>query len=343
MNLRWFFPGWNGDLRVESAGDDAATLSIVSPTPAEVELVNAFGPVAVERGWLPAWTDIALGSGDCKLSLAAPAKDVGILAMTLKHPKNPAVLTVVQLPTGTQVALEREDVAPALEAIAAGEVTGDPAAKDTKTRGHKKTPPKGADAPSEAAKAADRPPVVAATVKRPTPCCPACRPGAVAPASEVLLSFLTPEQHARWASERALHVQGGLTGHTYRIAHRHSPLGIEQGRVCVDLTSRLVMHFHDTTVPPEEEVLAAMLILQHREDWLRNEATIFGASRNAAPVYRNPFGDALDGVQDAGFAAGVGLVARRALGLPMHADDYFMLGGYASEVKSMLDQAFPRL
>ena len=34
-----------------------------------------------------------------------------------------------------------------------------------------------------------------------------------------------------------------------------------------------MLHFHDNSVPPEEEVLAAKLILEHREPWLRNEAT----------------------------------------------------------------------
>ena len=45
-------------------------------------------------------------------------------------------------------------------------------------------------------------------------------------------------------------------------------------KICYDIDDRCVLHFHDWTVPPEEEVLATKLILEHREAWLRNEATV---------------------------------------------------------------------
>jgi hypothetical protein len=55
-------------------------------------------------------------------------------------------------------------------------------------------------------------------------------------------------------------------------------------------------------VPPEEEVLSAMLILQHREHWLRNEATCFGGRA----YYKNPFGGGSDGVADSMMTSDIG-------------------------------------
>lgn len=83
------------------------------------------------------------------------------------------------------------------------------------------------------------------------------------------------------------------------------------GRVCFDLDDGEVVHFHDRTVPPEEEILAAKLVLENREPWLRNEATIFGVKERLR--FKNPFGDAADGIWDADFTAKTGRIARALL------------------------------
>lgn len=162
-----------------------------------------------------------------------------------------------------------------------------------------------------AAKAVAEDAKAAASVARPTLSCPRCAPGAVEPASEVLLSFLTPREHEDWAAHRAIIVHGGCSGHRYLVAHRHSDAAQQIGRICYDLDDSLVMHFHDTTVPPEEEVLAAELILKYREPWLRNEATVLWYMRDrwvdlGYMRYKNPFGDASDGAWDASLAKGLG-------------------------------------
>jgi len=145
-------------------------------------------------------------------------------------------------------------------------------------------------------------PKAAVTVRRPTPCCPQCTVGAVEPASEVLLAFLDEQQHKDWAERRAIVVRGGLTGHRYLLAHRSTELAARIGRICFDMEDGLVIHFHDRSVPPEEEVLAAKLILEHREPWLRNEATTFGGHK----VFKNPFGNGGDGVWDATLTRSIG-------------------------------------
>jgi hypothetical protein len=136
----------------------------------------------------------------------------------------------------------------------------------------------------------------AATVKRATPSCPDCYVDACAPATEVLLDFLTPEQHEDWARERAIVVEGGITGNRYLLSHRHGPRAAHHTRICYDLDDDRVVHFHDNRVPPEEEVLGAKLVLEHAEPWLRNEATMLGGG---SCVFKNPFGDGGDGVWDA--------------------------------------------
>jgi hypothetical protein len=106
--------------------------------------------------------------------------------------------------------------------------------------------------------------------------------------------------------------KGGITGHRYLLAHRHTPTAIKIGKICYDLDSENPLHFHDWTVPPEEEVLAAKLILEHREPWLRNEATFFGGYFSAGfKRFKNPFGDGGDGVPDSSFTSQFG---RRILG-----------------------------
>jgi hypothetical protein len=88
----------------------------------------------------------------------------------------------------------------------------------------------------------------------------------------------------------------------YRIAHRNSPIAVAQKRIAWDMTNDHVMHFHDWSVPPEEEVLASKLILEHAEPWLRNEATTFYGNY----YYKNPFGGFDDGVADAGLTQAIG-------------------------------------
>lgn len=143
----------------------------------------------------------------------------------------------------------------------------------------------------------------AVSTKRATPCCPQCLPGAIGPATEVLLTFLDEQQHRDWARHRVIEVIGGTTGHRYLLSHRHGKHGRRWGRIAWDADDRDVLHFHDSSVPPEEEVLGAMLVLEHRENWLRNEATCLGMFTD---VLKNPFGGLADGIESTAFTTTVG-------------------------------------
>lgn len=291
-NLRWFFPSWNGDHRLipDAKNPEHTVLTVLEPTADEARLLDKLGAAMVENEWVKEWKLVAkarsgfFGSKKkVSIPIAAPLEKVGPLFVWAFKP-GPAVLTAVKYEDGKVVTCS--EGLPELMQLSAKIAADEKAAQEAPPGDPKKDEPK---------------PAAAATVKRHTPSCPDCIPGAIEPASEVLLSFLTDDEHETWARERAIYVEGGLTGAMYRIAHRHSRHAQEQTRICMDLDGGIVVHFHDTTVPPEEEVLAAKLILEHREPWLRNEATMLGAwgGARSGPVFKNPFGDGMDGVADA--------------------------------------------
>ena len=275
--MKLYVPSWNGDLRLEDDGKAKTKLVVHDPTPHEQKIVGEF----LRKAWAKKWVsdrdrDVSFGQGRSEVAICAPLSKASKILIRLTRPKK-QTLTAVSFSDGKLSVVEGADEA-AIEKIA--------------------------DVVEEAAATEDpEKPAKAASVRRPTPCCPDCEVGAVAPASEVLLSFLSEEEHETWARERAIVVTGGLTGHRYVLAHRQSVLAAYNTRMCFDLDDGQVLHFHDNSVPPEEEVLAAKLILEHREPWLRNEATLLGGG---SMKFKNPFGDYFDGTESAELAREIG-------------------------------------
>jgi hypothetical protein len=271
----WYVPTWHGDVRIEPAADDpkhACTMSVFHPTPEERDSLSTISKLLVERKWLD--KEVPPEATDERIRIEAPIEEVGpLLAAALRQ--GPGVLSALHLRNGRVEVVEHNPIVQATEA-------------DLK-------------------KLAKKPAKAAATVRRPTPCCPDCYVDAVKPATQSLLAFLTPEQHKTWAAERYVVCRGGLTGHRYILAHRSSEIAAKNERICWDVEDKDILHFHDQSVPPEEEVLASMLILQHREPWLRNEATCLGVRFQR--VFKNPFGDHLDGVMDASLTKAMGAIA----------------------------------
>lgn len=285
--MKVYLPSWNGDMRLVGAADkDASVLILEKPTPQERILVGEFLRVALKKGWwkgaLPAKGEPYQGDS-MEIPVTAPIAKASKALVLIARPKD-RTLTAVKFSGGKMEVIEGAD-SRSLDAI-----------EETIERAKK-----GETKKDEAA---------AASVKRPTPCCPECVPGAIGPASEVLLAFLTSAQHEQWARERAIFVNGHLSGHRYVIAHRHSETARKVGRICFDTDDGGVVHFHDWSVPPEEEVLAAKLIMEHAEPWLRNEATCLGGA-DWTDVYKNPFGNGMDGTESAAFARGIGEGLRR--------------------------------
>jgi len=273
---RWYFPSWNGDIRIEEHPEDPkkkTLLTVISPTAAEIKKLGEIDMLVRKRGWRdrdkPMVGSFSVNWPErAEFMLDAPVSRIGkVLLKKVKGGKQ--TLTAVVFEDGTQEVADGDG-----EAVAA--------LVDTEAEG--KEPEK------------------AVSVKRPTPCCPTCfTEDPITAADEVLKEFLTPSEWETWVSDLAVYAYGGMSGHLYRIAHRQSPEAARQRKICLDLTNGEVLHFHDWSVPPAEEVLASKLILEHREDWLRNEATL--ASR---PCYKNPFGDGSDGIPDSRVTANVG-------------------------------------
>jgi len=306
----WYFPSFHGDLRLEPDPKNPrqTRLSIVEPTAHEQRVLAALETVFRSKGWWqgedPLYSPPKGGWLRRRqtmqvVTVAAPLAEIGpVVARHVKPGRS--TLTAIHFEGGKVLAIDgvESELTDAVHAamaddgpitLPAGEVPAPPAEPS-------ELPP---------APPSRETPDVAATVQRPTPCCPRCIPGAVAPASEVLLSFLTEEQHASWASDRCLIAIGGFTGVRYLLAHRHTPRAQRIGRVCFSLDDDAVVHFHQTEVPPEEEILSALLILQLREHWLRNEATLF-TPHPAIGRFKNPFGGWNDGVWDANTMARMG-------------------------------------
>jgi hypothetical protein len=312
--MKWYMPSWHGDLRLEPADSPLQTrLAVERPTAEERRVVDEIGKACVERGWLKEWKEgwhfgvEASESKRCEFVIGAPVSDLGTLVSGLFKP-GPAVLTAIRFEGGKIITTSGGPLELG-QALAGKDPAAEPmkepvAAKDEAKAGS------GDAVQGEVVTGKDdgkkKPkPEVAATVRRPTPCCPQCLRGAVGPATEVLLSFLDREQHTSWRDDRTLVVRGGITGNRYLLAHRDSATAARIGRICFDLDEQCIVHFHDLTVPAEEEVLAGMLILQHREPWLRNEATMFDAPSDVLR-FKNPFGDIHDGAFDARFMRTIG-------------------------------------
>ena len=279
----WFFPAWSGDFRL-TPGDNEGTskLLVMAPTLHEMQLLASFMAVARKKKWTKERLSKNAVIDTRTIVLDAPLTTVGPALVKITKPVD-RTLTAVSFRNGQLEVAETG----ALETIIT-KAEGDPEAK-------------------------------AVSVVRPTPCCPACIPGSVEPASDVLLSFLSEQEHADWAKHRAIMVTGGRSGHRYLLAHRHSRTAVLNKKICYDIDDHGVLHFHDWSVPPEEEVLAAKLILEHREAWLRNEATVLQQDSKGAwhdlgiMHYKNPFGDASDGRADAALTATIGTVLAAAL------------------------------
>jgi hypothetical protein len=267
--VKLYVPSWNGDFRLEDDGKNGTRLVLHQPTPLERKIVGIFLHEAGKKKWTAERPEEPYqGKEDEVPQIAAPLAKTSKLLIKLTRPKR-QTLTAVAFSDGKLSVIEGADDK-ALTEIE--KVVGQAAASENKDK-----------------------PAKAASVRRHTPCCPKCVVGSVAPASEVLLEFLNPEEHESWARQRAIVVTGGLTGHRYVLAHRRSPIAATAGKMCFDIDDGDILHFHDNSVPPEEEVLAAKLILEHREDWLRNEATTFGSRFRFR--FKNPFGDLGDGME----------------------------------------------
>jgi len=280
--MRWYIPSWHGDFRFEpDAANPAVTiLTVHKPTTGELDVLRAFEAKARKKGWYASDKPLVPADGGDAVHtvhLAGPIRKIAP-ALVKKYRPGKAVLTAIVSKDGAVSVVDGGGDEHALE-LAVTRV---------------------------------QEPEKVVTVKRPTPCCPTCVAKPYSPADEVLREFLDPQQLADWDRHHAIVVRGGLTGFPYLLAHRDTPLAERIGKVCYCLHTGCVVHWHASDLPAEEEVLAGKLILEHREPWLRNQATMLSyraRGHAAAMVFSNPFGDGGDGVESAALTRAVPFLA----------------------------------
>lgn len=272
--MRWFFPSFYGDFRLEQTDKKRSVLIVEKATLAEKKILKDFLKKAHGKDWCETVPDLTLG--EIRLELSTDVATSGKMLLKFAKPKK-ATLTAVKSVGGAIEVVEGTNESAITQVMKAETVA-------------------------------------AASVSRPTLCCPTCEVGDTnLRASEVLQSFMTPEQHERWAAKRQLVAVGNLTGHRYLVSHRNTKQAAKQTKICLDLDDNQVLHFHDSSVPPEEEVLATKLILEHKEHWLRNEASLTG---RRVLMFKNPFGGVTDGVDSAQAVSLLGAVAQELMGVP---------------------------
>ena len=327
--MRWYIPTWNGDIRFESAPSDPdrTLVTIIQPTPGEIEKLRKLTTAFKEKEWVT--RSLWSSSGSLREQVVyvdAPILDVAPFLVGSYKPGK-AVLTALKYTDGTVEAVEQkpgfwsaikemvkgtpsrvvakketdEDVLQVMADHTKDEAMRAEAARK-KAKGEGNGSPHREPAAAEPKKEPEKPkPEAAATVRRHTVCCPQCIAGDLTPAGQVLYAFLSDDEKRQWGKDHSIIVYGGITGHPYLLSHRHGRWAIKHTKICHDLANNATLHFHDNSVPPEEEVLAAKLILEHREHWLRVPGTGCGH-----PVLDSPFGDGGDGMMSTSFAYQLG-------------------------------------
>lgn len=284
--MQWYVPSWNGDIRFESDGDDKTVIKVIEPTADEIRRLDTMTQLFKEKGWVS--TQLWKPNGDPKEQVTEVK--TGILNVADQVIKNyapgKATLTAIVFSDGSIETVESDknllvNLEDSLGITAEREEAERKAKEEEEEEAARKK--------KEAEKAV--------SVKRHTVCCPRCISGPLTAAGEVLRAFLTDEEWKEYSeNDHSLIVTGGLSHHKYIVSHRHAKWARHHHKICHDLTNGHTLHFHDWTVPPEEELLAAILILRYREHWLRT-----AGSGSGAPSYSSGFGDGMDGTRSTSF------------------------------------------
>jgi hypothetical protein len=324
--MRWYVPSHGGDHRLEPdtdwRGKARSVLIVHDPTPGEIGHLRRFLHEAATRGWIGAKANVVL-VGESRIVVKATVAEAGPVLAGVALGDKPGQLTIVKWSDGSYTA----DVDPAVAATPPAEPSV-PLPPEAAAAAAASAAAASAQEAREAAARAE----AAATVRRPTHCCPWAQPGdpREARADEVLLTFCTGDQRAQWERDGSVDVQGGTTGFFYRIFHRHHPeTRGNSGFIVRDLASGEPLHAWDWRVPPPEEVLACKVILEHKEPWMRHNSSMLGTRGNVGgtgvvgyfkpklwqdhhrtATFHNPLGnDDLDGTDSAQLLAGLGLQA----------------------------------
>ena len=204
---QWFFPSWNGDVRIESDSKNAdkTVITMIDPTADEKRVLVSLADLFREKGWMNGRKTIWIPRGKKdkqSITLNTSMLNIGLYMIGYLKP-GIATLTAVKLKDGkvkAKASGEKGFITWLNNLFGKGQEIGAVADfADILEQKEKDGFPE-PDKPAKVEKAA--------TVKRPTPSCPACIPGSIEPANEVLQGFLDEEQHEQWAKDRSIIVTG---------------------------------------------------------------------------------------------------------------------------------------
>lgn len=256
--MTWYIPSSTGDFRLTRDGAEACNLQVVNPTRSELEALGRFLRVARSREWVGDAAGID-PVGTTNLTIGAPLFKAAPFLAKIKRGCEPS-LTLLRSTDGKIVA-DYDDVTPECVSALLDE-HGEPIACAPDDDEVPEPEPEDDEInPDDIKPQVD----AAATVQAPRRGCPTPEMIAHVRSNEVLHAFSTPRQWSDWMREGWMLVRGGVTGLTYRVAHRHSAAAHDQRRIvwCVEAQEKVCLW--DSRVPPAEEVLEIKLFLEHRE------------------------------------------------------------------------------
>lgn len=272
--MAWYVPSSSGDYRLEHLGDDgvACLLTVEDPTAHEQAVLSAFMSELRQRDLVGADATFSV-TGRTEIVVAAPVSRVAPLLVG--HALVGAGTVTAVRSVGGKMLATIDGASPKPDP---GEVAGpDVRAVELEAEIHQL---------EVAAKTPVDVPAAAVTVRRPVLCCPHPVEGPEMRSSQVLETFLTPSQLRDWRDHRFVTCRGNLSGRRYRVVHREHPLARRQKYIAWDIEADRPVHAYDWRVPPAEEALGLLLVLQHREDWVRNPSGWFYGGVS----YPHPFG-----------------------------------------------------
>lgn len=251
----WFVPTSYGDIRLKAKSKNLTQVEICKLTRSELRAVQALKDHSLSPGlfktawatneeWMAIVGAFEIGQSELHtIDLRAPiARVERVLTKELRRDRR--VVTIASCKPGEYVEL-RAEIPPEL----------------THGTSPHREPASGPEDEPKPAKKAEK--AVAVTTQVPIVGCPPPNfENARVRASEVLRSFLLPEQIRDFETRQQFVTVGGMTGHRYAITSRHcrSLLGQYQ-RTVYDLDEGRPLCVHDWEIPAPEEMLTLHLLL----------------------------------------------------------------------------------
>lgn len=261
----WFVPTWSGDFRIERQAEsqtESTLLTVEDPTPGDRERLKPFLRECATKGWCADGIyEMIKATGETRVKIEAPTSQTGPLL---------ARMTLAAVDVWTGVRFKDGQIA-VVDGIPGASVPADTKVETLDPAQILINPdaaePTKQEQPAPAPEPKPEPVAAAATVRAPNRGCPA--PTACERrSSEVLRTFCTKEQWARWQNDGKMRVIGNSTGRAYWLYHRDEAASRGLPRVLIEAATGTPICVWDDRVPAAEEALALKFSVEHREKWM---------------------------------------------------------------------------